>query len=489
MKKIVIDTDYMDGLYNYYIKDLTIQKYSDYIKDHVFNHGWNVLFNNEYIIELFGYPHIKSYLQNILYECRIYLRLYGFFVYYVTKDIDEWLKWYKSQLKEFGEIFKQTEIEYYPFGILTPSQVEIYRLVKKKNPHSRLLVKPIEKVLNSRYDIRIFNESMKEEKLDSIIDNMNNSVKIITPFLRLYNLYKNLEESKENRYDADWNLSHPETFVVPEPLQNVPLDHINTNTLYTSMDLIKTTTDETIKTSRMFLEEAQSRIEALKQHISPYYKVEVRTAKKNFYKRVDLREGLVTIPNESAKLYKTHDPSTIIDIDKEQFNYEKAISGVFGLDYRLFDSTSYKSRQNVSEDTSTAMQSFQTLIQMEQKKINDIFSILYESTFGLIENKIKEELLKIDDDMLNIENNNSKDIKSNDKQKKTDIKTNDKDKTKIKKNDANEVLKKKNDRIRASIVFDKKSIPTDTEVKILETFFDKGFVDYDYVKQKINEWT
>lgn len=484
MKKIIIDTDYMDGLYNYYIKDLTIQKYSDYIKDHVFNHGWNVLFNDEYIIELFGYPHIKSYLQNILYECRIYLRLYGFFVYYVTKDINEWLKWYKSQLKEHGEIFKQTEIEYYPFGILKPSQVEIYKLVKKKNPHSRLLVKPIEKVLNSLYDIRIYNENMKEEKLGTIIDNMNSNVKIITPFLRLYNMYKVLEESKENRYDADWNLSHPETFVVPEPLQNVQLDHINTNTLYTSMDLIKTTTDETIKTSRMFLEEAQSRIEALKQHISPYHKLEMRAAKKDFYQRVDLKEGLVPIPNESAKLYKTHDPSTIIDIDKEQFNYEKAISGVFGLDYRLFDSTSYKSRQNVSEDTSTAMQSFQTLIQMEQKKINYIFSILYESSFGLIENKIQQELLKIDAiDNTIIEN---KDIKSNNnKQQKIDTKNNDK----IKKNDVNEVLKKKNDKIKASIVFDKKSIPTDTEVKILETFYDKGFVDYDYVKQKIKEWT
>src|ERR1041385_3408491 len=103
MTKQEVDMDYMCTLYNFYINDLTIKKYSDYIRSHVFNNGWVVVFN-DHIIQLFDFPNIKNYMENIFDECLTHLRLYGLFVYWVRKDISEWIDWYTEELKNQGDI-------------------------------------------------------------------------------------------------------------------------------------------------------------------------------------------------------------------------------------------------------------------------------------------------------------------------------------------------------------------------------------------------
>lgn len=382
--------DYMLQLYNYYITDLTIIKYSEYINNHVFDSGWNIVFNNQ-IIPIFEDVLLKNYIKQVLYEARLQLRLYGFFIYFIVEDINEWVDWYFTELKENKDINRQSYIDKYPFGIMNPSQVKLYKTSKKSNPVAYLTAKPITR--SGIYSYHVYNENFREE----ISYNNCSSIDGIKPISAFNTLLKHamcIQEARCNKTDADWLLSHPETFVIPVPLQTIPTEEILQENIYSSMDISKTRMTETIKTRRMLLEEAADQLNRIKQHINPKYDINLRTEKKEFWNRPDLNDGLTIIPIEDAKVLKTHDPGTIIDIEKELFNYEKSISGVFGLDYRVFDSTTFKNKNQTEISSGYAFQSVQILIEMEHKKMNNIFSILYENTFGILENDIQQKQLK-----------------------------------------------------------------------------------------------
>src|SRR4029079_6308530 len=83
-EKIKLDSNFIAIIYDFVKNDEFCNKYSDFLKSRIFQLGWEIHVKNTFILQIFEYPLLKSKFQNFLYNCRSFVRIFGFCIYYVV---------------------------------------------------------------------------------------------------------------------------------------------------------------------------------------------------------------------------------------------------------------------------------------------------------------------------------------------------------------------------------------------------------------------
>lgn len=435
IQKQSLDIDFMNGIYNFVMNNYIIRKYMDINKKNLFEKGWNVI-NNNNIIVLFEKPVFKNYCEDCLFKLKIFQNIFGFYIYYVVKDIFKWMNKYTTTIKDLGRDLNQHDKFIYPFGFVNIDTVNIYMVTDRNKMGYKLIAEPKNKELLRKYDFFITDINFMEETLRlsnyyasinnpsrnffDYIDNQNNErrINLVKPRTIFKHIKKNwykLEEAIISRNDANFTACHPETFIVPAPLKDIPLESLTSDNLYAQDDIENAQEMNNQKRSRMFLGFAQKMLEGMRKDstIGGSQDINIRKIRKHIFNHPDMNDGVVLLPAEAAQVHSTHSPQTIIDINDELQNFEKNIAEIFSIPYDLY------SHQQKSKNTPGASHSLESVIKLMEKDItiqqlfiNDIFIDLYQNSFGKIENEILKQKISIKQTFNNEKNDELNQYKS-----------------------------------------------------------------------------
>lgn len=414
-EKIILDAYYMTELYNFVLRDEYCNKYSEFLKSRIFQSGWDIYYDNNQILTLFDSPILKKALQNFLYNCRTFIRIFGFCVYYVTKDINSWMEQYVNS--------NMTSL---PFGFLNLPQIDIYSEVKKNEFESTLKAYPKDKELNNYFNFFVYTDDYTEDSLrtTSLVDNNNNESyydlniynqkaknefgggfissnnQIFKSTIRPFSRFTTLSDKKaillqntHSRNNAHFISCIPQQFLIPEPLKDIPLENIAQGNLYTFDDLEDAQASKNQQYSRVLLKYAEERVNQMKHPYGVPNKNTLNSYEyiKKIYSYTDETDNLKIIPSESSKLFKSHDPRPLIDITQEQNEYDYLVSTLYKLPQNIFSIQDINKSQRVNTNSQyNYVKSIEVEIEIEQNLINQLFINVYENTFGKIEDTIQK---------------------------------------------------------------------------------------------------
>lgn len=405
-EKIKLDSNFIAIIYDFVKNDEFCNKYSDFLKSRIFQLGWEIHVKNTFILQIFEYPLLKSKFQNFLYNCRSFVRIFGFCIYYVVNDIDKWLKKYSS-LDDFDKNHYKL-----PFGFVNVNDVDIYSETEDGKFESQLKVYPKMSKLSRKYKFFVYYYDYVEDTLrmnnstyhsqqqqySFMNDNTNMSgVYLIKPYSKFTILRERkikLKEAVNSRDNANFMSCHPETWVIPEQLKEIPLENLSEGNLYTFDDLEDGQSRTNQRYSRVLLKYAQENLKKIQNASYPTQTdVNNRDKIKRLYHHIDLKDGLQIIPSESSKIYKSHDPKSLIDIQIEMDEYNEFVASIYKLPKSIFSIQDIKKNQRLNQSTqSSYIKLIEKEVEYEQRIINDIFIDIYSNSFGVIEKSIKNDV-------------------------------------------------------------------------------------------------
>lgn len=406
---IGLDMTFMAALYDFYYSDKYVLKYSDYLKTRIFEVGWEVLYQDKLKIKFFDNPVVQTYFKNFLYSSLVYIRLFGFCMYYIIKDFDGWYLNFPENTIDFE---KKP-----PFGILNLDEVHLYYEKDLTKFGFKLTLLPKNKDLINKYKYHIFNHDFREDRLrmydieklpKSIYDffsdtKSDNKYHLIKPFSKFTSVREKkfkLEEIELSRDNANWMSCYPEILVIPETTKDVSLQDIYEGNLYTNDDILTSKSKQKQKITTLSLNAAQDdlikiqKLNGLNGTIVDKKKGEIsnRNTIKKILKRVNMSDGIKLIHSENAKIMLTNEPKSLIDLNLEENLYEKMISEIFKIPQQFFTSNQFsKNNKNSSNTMNRQIDtiSIQKTIEFDQNLINEIFINIYKNSFGKIEGFIK----------------------------------------------------------------------------------------------------
>ena len=400
-EKIILDSNFIAIIYDFVKNDEFCNKYSDFLKSRIFQLGWHIYVKNKFILQIFEHPLLKSKFQNFLYNCRTFIRIFGFCVYYVTDDIEKWLEKFSS-LSNFDKNNYKL-----PFGFVNVNDVDIYSETENGKFESVLKVYPKVSKLNNKYTFFIYYYDYIEDTLRmnnhsysdynrqqySFINNNTSGISTIRPYSKFTVLREKklkLIEAINSRDNANFMSCHPETWIIPDQLKEIPLENLSEGNLYTFDDLEDGQSSTNQRYSRVLLKYAQDNLKKIQNASYPSHTdVNNRDKIKRVFNHIDLKDGMQVIPAESSKIYKTHDPKSLIDIQNEMDDYNDFVASIYKLPKSIFSIQDIKKNQRLNQSTqSSYVKLIEKEIEYEQRLINDIFIDIYGNSFGIIENSI-----------------------------------------------------------------------------------------------------
>lgn len=405
-EKIILDSNYMKIVYDFVTNDEYCNKYSDFLKSRIFQLGWYVSVKNKFVLKIFEYPILKSKLQNFLYNCRTFIRIFGFCIYYITNDIDKWME-------KYSDLDDQDKNNYkLPFGFININDVDVY-LERENNKFEPVLkVYPKSPGLKNKYNFYIYYHDFKEDSLrmnsssysdynkpnySFINSNYSSGIATIRPFSKFTILRERklrLIEATNSRDNANFMSCHPETWVVPDEPKDIPLENLSEGNLYTFDDLEDAQSNTNKRFSRVLLQYAKDNLKKIQNNSYPTSNNDSnnRDKIKKLFNHVDLKDGMMVVPTESSKIYKTHDPKSLIDIQIENDDYNEFVASIYKLPKSIFSIQDIKKNQRLNPSTQNSyVKLIEKEIEYEQKLINDIFIDIYGNSFSSFEQYIKQK--------------------------------------------------------------------------------------------------
>jgi len=421
VQKFTLDMDYMASILNFVYNNNIITKYINITKKKLFEKGWNVI-NNNSIILLFEKPIFKKYIEDFLFKLYIFQKTFGFCIYYVVKDIFKWVNKYEKTIKKLGRDINIHDNFINPFGFINIDLVNIYYETEQNKIGYKLNAIPRNERLLLKYEFFVLNFNFNEEKIRipnyllvnnnsrnffDYIENQQNDKKttLIKPrsiFSQIKISWFLIQEAILSRGDANFMSTHPETFIIPAPLKDVPLENIASDNLYAMDDLENAQDINNQKRSRVLLSYAQETLEGIRQSSSLGITndINIRKTRKAIFSHTDMMDGIQMIPAEASQIHSTHSPQSIIDIEQELSLFEKNIADIFSLPYQLY------SEKQKTEKKNKGGSSVESIIKIMENEINniqffisDIFFDIYQNSFGKIENFILKEKITIKKDI------------------------------------------------------------------------------------------
>lgn len=402
-EKIILDSNYIAIIFDFVKNDEYCSKYSTFIKTRVFQLGWQIKVKNKFVLKIFEYPLLKSKFQNFLYNCRTFIRIFGFCIYYVVSDIEKWLENY-NELSDFDKNRYKL-----PFGFVNVNDVDVYSETETGKFESNLKVYPKTPELNRKYNFFIYYHDYVEDTLRlnntdynrqqnySLINNtINNGIAVIRPYSQFTVLREKklkLLEAINSRSNANFMSCHPETWIIPEQLKDIPLENLAEGNLYTFDDLEDAQSTNNQRYIRFSLQAAQDNLKKVQNASYPRGPTDInnRDKLKRVFNHVDLKDGMQVIPSESSKVYKSHDPKSLIDIQVELDDYNELTASIYKLPKSILSIQDIKKTQRLNTSVQGSyIKLIEKEIEYEQKIINDIFVDIYSNSFGIMEDSIQE---------------------------------------------------------------------------------------------------
>lgn len=290
-------------------------------------------------------------LEKFLVEMSDMILLYNFAGYYFVKDMAKWIESnpdnYLTELP-FGIIpmrsavtngiesrLGRTTTMYGSYAYYTNTFTMKEQIVFEcSDPH-----------LESRYSFSVFNNGARfvpmYDGLAPITTAQSSRGELVpvSPFAALYRRKSLIEEAIEDMYDANFSLSHPQTFVTPQHIPDSKVTDIS-ESMYYGADTLNNArhTDSAMKQMHA-TQSVRWLVDRLNQQVKGGNKAiddsATRRERKKAHARPDQSDGIHTIAGY-VNVTNTHQPSVIVNIDTAQNQYEEEVCNVVGLPYIFY---------------------------------------------------------------------------------------------------------------------------------------------------------
>ena len=155
-----------------------------------------------------------------------------------------------------------------------------------------------------------------------------------TVFAALYIKRSLIEEASDDQFDANWKLSHPQTFLTAKLMPDAKLNTLSETTYFAASTLNGATQADNIKKQVVAMQNVRALIEKMNgarysgcgnngrggaQQVTRPEDL-VRAQRKRKYQRPDITEGMHAVP-EYVDVAMGHSPSVIVDVDALQRQY------------------------------------------------------------------------------------------------------------------------------------------------------------------------
>lgn len=308
---------------------------------------------------------IKERIQKFLLAISDLLLMFGFAGYYCVKDMDLWTEAQQRMAERTGTT--TSHISKLPFGIIplrasvsggggggggcqdNMSGVMYGTYALYTNSHTMeesLCYDCLEPAISRLYEFHVISR-------DAIFVSLSDGTKVVTGGYTNNNNYYNsgtndlvpstvfsalyikrslIEEASDDQFDANWTLSHPQTFLTAKLMPDAKLNTLSETTYYAADSITNATQVDNIKKQVAAMQNVRALIEKMngarysgcsggngqRQVTRP--EDLLRAQRKRKYQRPDVTEGMHAVP-EYVDVSMGHAPSVIVDVDALQRQY------------------------------------------------------------------------------------------------------------------------------------------------------------------------
>lgn len=456
---------------------------------------------------------IRKQLEQFFKDMSDMILIYGFAGYYCIKNMEKWIL---SDPTRY--------LTTLPFGVIPmrnasitnngsrQCQTTLYgKYIHYTNTHTMqemIAFESDDKYLDRFYSFRVFNNGAKFVPMyDGIAPvsgayNSGSTTNIgygdiipISPFTALYRKKSLIEEAIEDQYDANFVLSHPQTFVTPRHIPDSKVADISESVYYGADTLSGARQTDTAAKQLYATQSVRWLVNKLNRQangVETRPEEATRVKRKKAHGRCDQSDGIHTIAGY-VDIVQTHNASVIVNIDTAQNQFEEEVCNVIGLPYIFYRYDSGVTARSSgtkggggghSSNNEEQLNFYKTVLYEEMDHIFGIlvrlFEEAYEATYHIID---VYSLSKYYSDIK--EEDEEKQGRRNPHLGKSRKKDKDEDGDDIRHIDLEAMAKEQMARVRVSVQFERLKTRSVASLKVLLECFDKGIVDESYMKKYV----
>ncbi len=343
---------------------------------------------------LFSNPDMRHLLEQFLLDMSDMILIYGFAGYYFIKNMEKWIARDPTQYLHslpFGVIPMRSAVTSNYTSIHNkPNMYGCY--VYYTNTHTMKEMIGFEcsdKHLETNYSFGVFNNGAKFVPMYDGLAPISNSHSAygdlvpVSPFTALYRKKSLIEEAIEDQYDANWALSHPQTYVTPRHIPDSKVSEISESMYYSADTLSNARHNDSAAKQLHATQSVKWLVSKLNQQAQGGKKDEaenqLRNVRKRTHCRPDQTEGIHTIAGY-VDITQTHSASVIVNIDTAQNQFEEEVCNTIGLPF-IF----YRNDSGVTARSSGAKGGGGGHTATNEEQLNFYKTILYEEMDNVFE--------------------------------------------------------------------------------------------------------
>lgn len=436
-----VDRATLLGLKQYYDKDPDIQICKRRKIHETFRADWSVgLWDEQQEREVKRLVHMdnaryKKLLRDFLTRAHDYLVLFQFVGYYCVKDMTAWyermrLREARTRLVETGQLeetsseVEEEEDEPLPFGVIDlglnlSDGYGTFKLVQRAGSvQRRLHFTCNDEALAERYNFYVFDDGATFETLmePRRLNDRDADLAVLTPFMDLYNKRLEIEEARICLFDANFQSTHPESFVVAKPLPEQRVDQMPEPVRWGKDTMTQAALENSMRRVELTTALAQDQLNALQQQrrtgprtaslegtgIDTMGADSLYSARRSRFQRPDLKESLKVLP-ESMDLARGPAPTPLVVLGELQQRYELEICSAMGFPHSFLrvgagDGGGGGGQQKGAQESNKnearlvfAQKEMEEQTEKQQEVFQALFAELYRRTFGRLARGIRQE--------------------------------------------------------------------------------------------------
>lgn len=300
---------------------------------------------------LFREGPMRHELERFLIDMSDMMLVFGFAGYYVIKDMAKWIERnpdnYLTQLP-FGIIPLRSAITSGIESRITRGVMygTYAYYTNKYTMKEQIVFECADPHLEAHYTFGVFDNGAKFVPMYDGLAPINSATSArgdlvpVSPFAALYRRKSLIEEAIEDMYDANFNLSHPQTFVTPHHIPDSKVTDISESMYYGADTLSNARQNDSAIKQLHATQSVRWLVNRLNQQAhgtrNPAEEAgATRRDRKKAHARPDQSDGIHTIAGY-VDITNTHAPSVIVNIDTAQNQYEEEVCNVIGLPYIFY---------------------------------------------------------------------------------------------------------------------------------------------------------
>ena len=309
----------------------------------------------------------KAKLARCLLQMDDMILMFGFVGYWCARDMTKWTaeqeRHNRRNALPFGVIPLRSGSSQTSDGTYVQSMYGTYaRITDTRTMEETLVYECTERNVDHNYDFYVYNHCAEFVALGDAVGVVSGQTSVlgggggfasgtaaastsdifpVSDVVTLYRAKSLLEEAIDNKWDANWCLSHPTTYATARPMPDSKLDTLEEDTYYSANTLSGAKQSDTVKKQMVAMQSVRWLIDKMNQlpggqgAATRRREELLRQQKKTKFKRSDLTEGIHTIP-EYVDITTTHAPTVLVDTVASQRQFESDVCHVLRVPYLYF---------------------------------------------------------------------------------------------------------------------------------------------------------